>query len=99
MYRGYAGAKVHNFEIGEEVPLGLFPQTGPADVSDAVLGNASPTRGCPSIELPPVLGLKTDFFQVIISSPRNSFSSRLWTARKCCAFAKSGSLMGLIKVK
>ena len=64
LYLGYAGSKVNNFEPGESVPLGLFPEVGPLDPSDVVLGISNPTKGCPTIDLPPVLGLKTDFFQV-----------------------------------
>ena len=64
LYLGYAGSKVNNFEPGESVPLGLFSEVGPVDPSDVVLGISNPTKGCPTIDLPPVLGLKTDFFQV-----------------------------------
>ena len=64
LYFGYAGAKVHNFDKGEEVPLGFFPPYGPTDANNAALGTTDPFRGCPTIELPPVLGLSTDFFQV-----------------------------------
>ena len=55
---------MHNFEKGEEVPLGFFPPYGPTDANNAALGTTDPLKGCPTIELPPVLGLSTDFFQV-----------------------------------
>ena len=71
LYFGYAGAKVHNFEKGEEVPLGFFPPYGPTDANNAALGTTDPLKGCPTIELPPVLGLSTDFFQVNLYKKTN----------------------------
>ena len=51
MYGGYAGTSVYKFEMGEDVPIGVFPEGKPIPTANSI--------GCQSNDLPAIVGLKT----------------------------------------